>query len=766
MAGEDADLAWLIGLMHDIGRFEQARRYGTFVDSLSVDHAELSADLLFGEGLAERFPQDGLPEDWRSIAETAIRQHNKLKPAETTDDRMRRFTELIRDADKTDIFRVIATIPFEDRVGSSRANFTETEEASPDVMACVLEHRVDIWDYYLRNVDSYLTQIVMSFRHYDPGCPDSSSGYHSWEHRTEPYHGYFCSECGAEFRYYNVAPGSMSDAYDAFVADLPFTGISSDGSYVLYATHSGSYLGSPNATYYSPCDHFSGSFGSNYTLISGASFSCDSFSTSVSYSGSGVVRPFFSADWSFDFPCAGSFTAYIDPVFTYESNYSYFKLYSGWNASDHVQSSEIREYRNSIMGNDYGSPGRYTSFSLTINAPYAVFTPDSPLDSSSMPEASRPTDLSFNFAVEDNDTYIVFNDITIINEGDSIYYNPVTNTTYDLSSWTFDYSTRTYNVTTMDDDTFSITFGDLSLTLDEGGGDVYELFYTVEQAPPALCNHVFSVSDHQDPSCTLNGYTEYTCSQCGSSYRDTLFALGHEWSFVESFEAEYDENDELVADAYDLYRCIRCGLEKHEAPGSHDDSHDYSGFFSWLQKWLNDFKTWLGDKLDALLGKETEINVDVDNRTVTVINEDGEEEEVDVPDIISRFGWFKDAWAIGTYFVETVGANEQAAYIYAEVTRSGAKGGEVATGAPSIKLNLGAAQSQYGYDYGGEVEALDLSWYTPYKQTVDNLVSGFLWIVFLWNVFRHAPGIISGSGLTSNHLDDLEQGHKERKRSK
>ncbi len=96
MAGEDTDLAWLIGLMHDIGRFEQARRYGTFVDSLSVDHAELSADLLFAEGLADRFPQDGLPEDWRNIAETAVRQHNKLKPAETPDDRTWRFIDLIR----------------------------------------------------------------------------------------------------------------------------------------------------------------------------------------------------------------------------------------------------------------------------------------------------------------------------------------------------------------------------------------------------------------------------------------------------------------------------------------------------------------------------------------------------------------------------------------------------------------------------------------------------------------------------------------------
>jgi putative nucleotidyltransferase with HDIG domain len=141
MPGEDADLAWLIGLMHDIGRFEQARRYGTFVDSLSVDHAELSADILFREGLADIFPQAGLPEGWAGTAETAIRLHNKLKLPETLNERTKQFAELIRDADKTDIFRVIASIPFEERIGSSRAKFTETDEASPEVMACVLAHR-------------------------------------------------------------------------------------------------------------------------------------------------------------------------------------------------------------------------------------------------------------------------------------------------------------------------------------------------------------------------------------------------------------------------------------------------------------------------------------------------------------------------------------------------------------------------------------------------------------------------------------------------
>ena len=141
MGAEDAALAWFLGLLHDIGRFEQVRRFGTFVDSQSVDHAELSGDILFRDGLLDRFPQDGLPEDWRAIAELSVRQHNKLKLHAGLDERTRSFAELLRDADKTDIFRVIASIPFESRAGSSRASFQDTPEASPAVMACVLEHR-------------------------------------------------------------------------------------------------------------------------------------------------------------------------------------------------------------------------------------------------------------------------------------------------------------------------------------------------------------------------------------------------------------------------------------------------------------------------------------------------------------------------------------------------------------------------------------------------------------------------------------------------
>lgn len=141
MRAEDTALAWFLGLLHDIGRFEQVRRFGTFVDSQSVDHAELSGDILFRDGLLDRFPEDGLPEGWKETAEVSIRQHNKLRLPDDLDARTLSFAELLRDADKTDIFRVIASIPFEARVGSSKASFQDTMEASPEVMACVYEHR-------------------------------------------------------------------------------------------------------------------------------------------------------------------------------------------------------------------------------------------------------------------------------------------------------------------------------------------------------------------------------------------------------------------------------------------------------------------------------------------------------------------------------------------------------------------------------------------------------------------------------------------------
>ena len=44
-SSEDIDLAWLCGLLHDMGRFEQLRRWDTFKDAESMSHAALGINL-------------------------------------------------------------------------------------------------------------------------------------------------------------------------------------------------------------------------------------------------------------------------------------------------------------------------------------------------------------------------------------------------------------------------------------------------------------------------------------------------------------------------------------------------------------------------------------------------------------------------------------------------------------------------------------------------------------------------------------------------
>lgn len=131
----DVDIAWLLGMLHDIGRFEQIRRLGTFNDVQSVDHAEFGADLLFKEGLIRKFAE-GYYEECElarsgneeaeqiiknnehhnkdtGLLEMAIRQHNKYRVKEDLTERQRMFCDILRDADKVDIFKVNADIPME-----------------------------------------------------------------------------------------------------------------------------------------------------------------------------------------------------------------------------------------------------------------------------------------------------------------------------------------------------------------------------------------------------------------------------------------------------------------------------------------------------------------------------------------------------------------------------------------------------------------------------------------------------------------------------
>lgn len=102
LSENDIDLAWEIGMLHDIGRFEQLRRFDTFIDTESIDHAEFGADLLFKDGLIQQF--DDEKENYE-LLEKAIRLHSLYRLPDNLSERELLFCQVIRDADKIDIYR-------------------------------------------------------------------------------------------------------------------------------------------------------------------------------------------------------------------------------------------------------------------------------------------------------------------------------------------------------------------------------------------------------------------------------------------------------------------------------------------------------------------------------------------------------------------------------------------------------------------------------------------------------------------------------------
>lgn len=130
------NLAWLAGLLHDVGRFEQIRNYGTFSDADSVDHARYGADILFGSVIAEdgKIREYILDSSEDVRLEKAIRCHSAYRIPEDYDAETRLLSEILRDADKVDILRVNVETPLEEIY-----NVTSEELYQAEVTEAVME---------------------------------------------------------------------------------------------------------------------------------------------------------------------------------------------------------------------------------------------------------------------------------------------------------------------------------------------------------------------------------------------------------------------------------------------------------------------------------------------------------------------------------------------------------------------------------------------------------------------------------------------------
>ena len=187
---EDQQLAELIALLHDIGRFEQLRLYDSFSPD-TMDHAAFGAQLLFSRATSQspclhetlataaktsktrracfdsferenpmisRFLED---RQYDEIIHTAIARHSDFKLEEIQDERTLFHAKMIRDADKLDNCRVKLVDSVEAMIGVPQEHAGEGK-ISPKVWksclkkeAVLSQDRVTSVDYWVSYVAQY-----------------------------------------------------------------------------------------------------------------------------------------------------------------------------------------------------------------------------------------------------------------------------------------------------------------------------------------------------------------------------------------------------------------------------------------------------------------------------------------------------------------------------------------------------------------------------------------------------------------------------------
>jgi len=102
LSREDLCIAEVAALLHDIGRFEQYKRYRTFADYKSEDHAALGVKVIQVNRVLH-----GLKPALAEMIVRVVGCHNRADLPVGEDERCLFFLRLLRDADKVDIWRVV-----------------------------------------------------------------------------------------------------------------------------------------------------------------------------------------------------------------------------------------------------------------------------------------------------------------------------------------------------------------------------------------------------------------------------------------------------------------------------------------------------------------------------------------------------------------------------------------------------------------------------------------------------------------------------------
>lgn len=157
LTDKQIDIATRIGLLHDIGRFEQYQKFKTFWDLKSVDHGDLGVEILKENNKIREFIEEA---DYDSSILTAIKNHNKYQIEEGLDPETLIFCKIIRDADKLDIFYEGAELFWKDMI--EKINQTKITD---EIMELVKEEK-SIQRKKVKSdeeIDSIITFVMMVY---------------------------------------------------------------------------------------------------------------------------------------------------------------------------------------------------------------------------------------------------------------------------------------------------------------------------------------------------------------------------------------------------------------------------------------------------------------------------------------------------------------------------------------------------------------------------------------------------------------------------
>lgn len=166
LSEEEQDIAWLIGILHDIGRFNQAYNYGTFMDKKSISHAQESINVLFNcdPMLIRRYINESY---YDVIIFKAILHHSdKELPLDLTK-KEKQFCQILQDADKIDILRSGFTEPL--NIYLSDPKFEKfTSRISTELKIDILSHRLVDSSHIENSSDAYIAALSFVYGlHYD-----------------------------------------------------------------------------------------------------------------------------------------------------------------------------------------------------------------------------------------------------------------------------------------------------------------------------------------------------------------------------------------------------------------------------------------------------------------------------------------------------------------------------------------------------------------------------------------------------------------------